>query len=363
MRIAYDTTPMFVSRAGVARYARALLSSLGRTLDEPPMEMTCMDEQPESLTQRLGAGLRREGIYYPIGLARRARAASAELIHCPGPFPAAGHGLPTVLTLHDALPWRYPELFTRVNALHQRGLVGRAARRASVVLTSSEHSKRELIELLELEENAVVITPLGVAEQFDPGPADRDWLAERFGLTGPYMLTVGTLEPRKNLGRVLEAFTQLQSDFPEHQLAVVGGSGWGTDALEGRLDAAPRVVRTGHVTDEELADLYRGCDVFVYPSLYEGFGLPPLEAMACGAPVVAAASTSLPEVVGDAAILVNPLSTEEIAAAISQVLESPDLAADLRRSGSARSALFTWDNCAKQTAHAYALASARATNG
>jgi glycosyltransferase involved in cell wall biosynthesis len=362
MRIAYDTTPMFVSRAGVARYARALLASLECTLDEPPVEISCMEEQPASLPQRIRAGVNREGIYYPIGLARRARAASADVIHCPGAFPAAGRGLPTVLTLHDALPWRYPELFTRVNALHQRGLVGRAARRASVVLTSSEHSKRELMELLGVDEDAVVVTPLGVAKPFGVGPADPERIAARFGLDGPYILAVGTVEPRKNLERTLGAFIQLRREFPEHQLMVAGGSGWGTSDLETRLAAAAGVVRTGHVTDEELAGLYRGCEVFVYPSLYEGFGLPPLEAMACGAPVVAANSTSLPEVVGNAAILIDPRSTEELADALRQVLESPSLAEDLSRRGLDRAAAFTWGNCAEQTAQAYALAAARAAN-
>lgn len=360
VRIAYDLTPAYVSRAGIARYARALRRALPAVLEGTIEELSCMDAHPESPGERLRAGLYREGVYFPFALAQRARAANADVIHCPGPFPAYGHGLPTVLTLHDALPWRYPKLFTRVNALHQRQLVGRAARQASVVVTSSRHSRSELVELVGIQPAAISVTPLGVDEAFGPGTPDPELLESMLGVSSPFILSVGTLEPRKNLARVLDAFRMLRADFPEHGLVLAGGNGWRSEALERELEETPGVVRTGHVADDELAMLYRACDVFIYPSLYEGFGLPPLEAMACGAPVVTSGTTSLPAVVGDAAILVDPQKADELVSAIGRILHSSELRHDLKERGRTRAARFTWTECARQTVNAYALALERA---
>jgi len=174
-------------------------------------------------------------------------------------------------------------------------------------------------------------------------------------VTGPYLLTVGTLQPRKNVEGVVQAFEALARDGAPHQLVVAGARGWRDEALAAKLrrsPAAARVRATGHVDDATLVALYRGAAAFVFPSRGEGFGLPPLEAMACGAPVVCSDRTSLPEVVGDAALLVDPDDAAAVAAALREALE-PARADELRARGFARAAQFTWERCAEATVAAY----------
>jgi glycosyltransferase involved in cell wall biosynthesis len=199
------------------------------------------------------------------------------------------------------------------------------------------------------------LAPLGVDPQFSPGePAPR--LRERFGLEGPYLLTVGTLQPRKNVETALRAFERLVAAGADQRLALVGGRGWRDDALAERIrrsPAAERIVVTGRVSDDELVGLYRAADCFVYPSRYEGFGLPPLEAMACGTAVISSNRTSLPEVVGDAALLVEPEDVDAIERALSDLLSSPDLRTELVDRGRRRAAEFSWRRCATLTAEAY----------
>jgi alpha-1,3-rhamnosyl/mannosyltransferase len=307
--------------------------------------------------RRIGAGLARELVYYPLVAGGRARRLGAQLLHASGPFWPRARGIPLVLTLHDALPWRFPELFTRLNVLQQRTVVAAAARRAARVLVGSEHTARELTELVGVAPQRIVVTPYGVDPRFRPTARDPAWLERRFGIRGPYVLAVGTLEPRKNLGTLLRAFARVRGQDAQHALVLVGGRGWRDAPLERALaGAGAGVVRAGRVSDDELVRLYGSAACFAFPSRYEGFGLPVLEAMACGAPVVAGDRTSLPEVVGDAGLLVDPDDEEALASALRRVLTDPELAADLRQRGLARSAAFSWDRCAELTVAVYRAA-------
>jgi glycosyltransferase involved in cell wall biosynthesis len=296
----------------------------------------------------------REAWYYPLGLARRAAALSADVVHTPAAFSPRIPDRPLVLTVHDLLPFRYPELFPAVVVAHSRLTWGYALRRAQRVVTGSEATRRELVEIFGLDRGRVAVTPYGVGEQFRPQPAEPGWLASRFGIDAPYVLCVGTLEPRKNLRGVLEAFRRLSATVEDCLLVIAGGRGWRNEQFDAELaQGADRVRLTGFVSDEELVGLYSSAAVFLYPSLYEGFGLPVLEAMACGAPVVTSTTSSLPEAAGGAALLVDPGDPAAIAAAAAEVLTSPAWAGELREKGLARARERTWDACAAATVEVY----------
>jgi len=179
---------------------------------------------------------------------------------------------------------------------------------------------------------------------------------KRYVIERPYILYVGSLEKRKNLPRLLEAYAYLRETLPGWKLVIVGGRKWKSDPIYKavqRLGLEPHVIFTGFVAEEDLPALYNGADLFVFPSLYEGFGLPVLEAMACGTPVVTSNTSSLPEVAGEAALLVAPTDVKAIAAAMQRVLSEPDLAAELRRRGLERASQFSWERTARETLAVY----------
>ena len=194
----------------------------------------------------------------------------------------------------------------------------------------------------------------GLDPRFRPAPLDPAVLAERFGIDRPFVLCAGTLEVRKNLAGALRAFAALGEDARDHQLVVVGGRGWMNDEFAALLEAVrERVVVTGYVSDDDLVGLLGSAACFLYPSFLEGFGFPPLEAMACGTPVVTSTGGSVPEVCDDAALLVDPTDVEGMADAVRRVLADPALAADLRRRGLERAARLSWSRCAGETVAVY----------
>ena len=303
---------------------------------------------------RIVAGIERESRYYPRGLARAAQAAAADLIHVPAAMPAYSTSIPLVLTIHDAIPWRHPEWFTRANALQQRLLAGRAARRADLVLTDSHASKRDIIEFLRVPEERITVIHLGVSPAFSSTLRDTHWLSERFGITGPVVLSVGTPEPRKNLSGTLSIFARVSRELPDATLLLVGGGGWRSNDLDQQIAACSgRVVRAGHIDFAELTRTYASADCFLFPSLLEGFGFPPLEAMASGVPVVCSDRPSLPEVVGEAAITAPPNDHAALATAVLKVLTNETVAGDLRARGLAQAAQFSWARTASETVAAY----------
>jgi len=274
------------------------------------------------------------------------------VLHCPMPLaPPRRFGLPVVVTVNDAIAWDHPEWLTRAHALHARLVLAPAARAADVVLVPSAHTRERLLARVRgLDPERVLVTPYGIDSAFSPGTS-RDG--------APYLLAVGTLQPRKNLEAALQAFERLVADGLEHRLVVVGSRGWRDAELVARLERSPaagRIELSGRVEDAELVSLYRGAACLLFPSRAEGFGFPPLEAMACGTPVVASTAGSLPEVIGAAAPLVEPDDAAGLAAAVAGVLADP---APWRARGQAHAARFTWARCAEQTVAAYAAARAR----
>ncbi len=230
----------------------------------------------------------------------------------------------------------------------------RAVATADRVLCVSATTARDLAEHLGVAAERVDVTPLGT----DLVPASDEEVAllrARIGLDGPYLLGLGTLEPRKDLPTLVRAFATLAAALP-HTLVLAGLAGWGSDELAEAVaasGAAERIRLTGYVPEQDKAALLSGADLLVYPSRYEGFGLPVLEAMACGTPVVTTTGGSLPEVAGDAALLVPPGDPEQLAAAVLELLGDQAAWADQARRGRARAAAFTWERCADLTATAY----------
>jgi glycosyltransferase involved in cell wall biosynthesis len=254
------------------------------------------------------------------------------------------------VTIHDLSFLRHPETFPAQLRDYLTEAVPRSARRADRILTDSEWTRQDVIELLGAAPDRVTGLHLGVSPSFTPGPAlnEREALGETYDLgPGPYILAVGTVQPRKNYHRLIEAVEQLRADT-EVDLVIAGGEGWLGEPVIEAARARPWVHMLGFTPDSDLPALYRQAAVLAFPSLYEGFGLPPLEAMACGTPVVASTSSSVPEAVGDAGLLVDPLDVDALADALRTTLTDTDLRARLRAQGLTRAAEVSWSRTASE---------------
>jgi glycosyltransferase involved in cell wall biosynthesis len=255
------------------------------------------------------------------------------------------------VVVHDLSFRAHPEYFPRTVAWYMRWLTGWAMQQARRILTVSEFSRQELCRFYPVDPAKVVVVPNGVGTEFQPASpataaADQAILA-RYGLRTPYILALGNIHPRKNLARMLEAYGCLRQQRDAAPAMVWAGMPrWDSSELLRQARAAG-VILTGFVAQADLPALYRQATMLVYPSLYEGFGLPPLEAMACGAPVVTSNTTSLPEVVAEAALLVDPTNTEEIMAAMARLLDDASLRQHLQQAGLARAAEFSWTRTAQ----------------
>ena len=266
---------------------------------------------------------------------------------------------PTVVTIHDISYEFFPEYFHPLARARMKMLIPGSARRATRVLTGSEFSKREIVDTYRIPEEKISVTHYGVAESFKviSDQAELDRVLQRFGIRQPFILGVGNLQPRKNLQRLLRAYAALRADKAiDFDLVLVGQMAWKAESILediDRLGLAGSVSVTGYVSNEELVCLYNRAQIFVYPSLYEGFGLPIIEAMACGTPVITSDVSSLPEVGGDAAIFVNPQDHKAIADAIKRLADDSALREQLREKGLRRASEFTWRRIAEQTATIY----------
>ncbi len=277
-------------------------------------------------------------------------------------IPLVGRTGKYVVTVHDVIPLILPETFTPRHRTIVRLALARIRRKADCVIVPSHAVKGDVVRYVGFPEDRVVVTPEGCDARFRPvrlEAALRDVVA-KYGLPARYLLAVGTLEPRKNLAALLEAFARLRRGRavdPNLRLVLAGARGWLDEPLFRTVRALglERAVHfPGFIEDDDLPAVYSGAALFVFPSLYEGFGLPPLEAMACGVPVVASNVSAMPEVAGDAAILVDPRDVDGLASAIARVLRDGALRARLRVAGIARARQFSWETTARRTLDAYA---------
>jgi glycosyltransferase involved in cell wall biosynthesis len=316
MNVAMDVTPLRLTQAGTARYIRNLRQRL--------------DVQPVAFGGANRASvLARELWWYPFRLS--ALDGRTDVLHCTTYYGPVRPRVPTIVTVHDLAVLRHPEAFPRWTRSYAPLLVPKVLRAAHSVIAVSEFTASELETLLCVPREKIHVVPNAVDDTFSPDGPRAD---------GDYVLAVGTLEPRKNLARAIEAAAQIGVD-----LRVVGAPGWG--GVEAR---GANVTWLGSVDDDELARQYRGALCVVYPSVYEGFGLPVLEAMACGAAVVTSAGGATAEVGGDAAVLVDPLDAGAIAAGIETAIASRE---GLGPRGIERARGFSWDEAARLTQAVY----------
>ncbi len=268
--------------------------------------------------------------------------------------------VPIVTTIHDLSFEHLPQVYTPRERWLFKLAIGYTARRAARILTVSEYSARDILATYRVPPGRVVVTPEGVSALFAPvrDPERLQAVRERYGIARAYILSVGSLQPRKNLVRLIRAYVNLRrrdEDF-DHQLVLVGKKGWLYQDIFRAAQQSPfgaDIIFTGYVPEEDLPALYSGATVFVYPSIFEGFGLPVLEAMACGTPVITSHSSSLPEVVGEAALLVDPYDERAIEESLRRVIWNAELQRELSERGRRRAQQFSWKRTAELTLRAY----------
>ncbi len=350
------------NRSGTGRYA----GELARALAAPEADFHFDVLWPEGVEHPpagphvrvlpiSGGALRRLWTDH-AAIRRIARETSASVVHYPANIgPAiAPEGL--VVTVHDCSFFREPAWFRRDRAWYYRLFVARGLRGARRVIVDSQATAADVEEWLHVPHDCIDVIPLGVGAMFRPmDAAAQDAARRRHGLPGAYFLYVGTLEPRKNLPRIIAAWAQATAHGGP-DLVIAGRRGWKTGALDAAIAECPRrdcIHLVGFLPQTDLPAVISAAVAFVWPTLLEGFGLPVLEAMACGVPVITSDRSSLPELTGDAALLVHPEHIEDIAAAMRRLMEDAALRQSLRDKGMARAALFTWERTARLTLDAY----------
>jgi glycosyltransferase involved in cell wall biosynthesis len=377
MHIGIDASRIAVAaRTGTEQYTYELLAALARRDRQSRYTLYC--NQPPAALPPLGPNFALRRIPFPR-LWTHVRLSAELALRPPDTLFIPAHVLPlgaplrqhtrTVVTIHDLGYLRFPEAHTPAQRLYLRLSTRWSAQAATRLIAISTATRDDLVRYIGVRPEKIAVVYHGLSPRFRPveDPAALAATQERYSIRPPYFLYVGTVQPRKNLVRLIEAFAQilqisdfrlqitdpnLQSAIYNLQLVIAGKRGWLTETIERRaaeLGVAERVRFAGYVADDDLPALLSGALGFVFPSLYEGFGMPVLEAMACGAPVLTSATSALPEVAGDAALLVDPADTAAIAEGLARLATDAALRADLRARGLARAAQFTWERCAEET--------------
>jgi glycosyltransferase involved in cell wall biosynthesis len=340
LTIALDAEHTRQSSAGIARYARSLMASLQKIPDLRIAELGGGEVVPRGTVRKKILTARHDLLWYPWLARRRAAQIGADIYHSPllrGPF-SRGRP-PFVMTVHDLVPVLWPETMPRWHRLYTSRFIRRIVAAADRIIVPSDDTANDLNARLHVAPDRIRVVPNGVDSRFF-GKAPGNSVVDR-----PYVLFVGTPEPRKNLRRLVSAMAILRERGFVQQLVVVGAGGWGED-----IPDVEGIRKTGRVSDSELHALYAHATCLALPSLHEGFGLPALEAMAAGTPVVAGNSGALPEVTAGAAVLVNPLSVAAIADGIEQAITERNRLIPV---GRARAGEFSWEAAAALTARVY----------
>lgn len=363
MRVGIDARMVAYRRGGITNYIRHLLPALAAL--DPETDYRVLRHRRDRTRSEAGPNVHRVTVWTPCHHPLERWALGAEvaplrldLLHSPDFIPPTFGARHFVITVHDLNFLYYPQFLTAESRRYYNDQIAWAVAHADHILAVSETTRTDLIRLLDVPPEKVTITYEGVAPAFRPLPPEqvRETLA-RYGLAPGYLLFVGTLEPRKNLPGLLTAYRILLDRGETAQPLVIAGSrGWLYEEIYARLESLRlhnHVRFVYNVSDDDLPALYNGAVLLAMPSFYEGFGLPALEAQACGTPVVISDRGSLPEVAGAAAVTVNPDHPEEIAAGIAAVLGDPALQTTLRAAGPTHAAQFTWEQTARRVLAVY----------
>jgi glycosyltransferase involved in cell wall biosynthesis len=292
-------------------------------------------------------------------ISRRLREDMPDLVHVQYTAPL-NCPVPVIVSVHDVSYLEHPEYFTRPRSMQLRYTVKRTIQKAARVLTLSDFSRKGIIRAYELDEEKVVVVPAACSPIFRPLPyrPAAAFVEGRFQVPGPFILTVGDLQPRKNHIALIRAFEELVANHPQlpHHLVLVGKDTWFAPRVHEVAEHSPfgnRIHFTGYVDDHELLQLYNACDMFVFPSLYEGFGIPILEAMACGRAVACSNSSAMPDVADSSALLFNPKSISEMTRAMRDLLLDHNLRSRVERLGQQNATRFSWEKTARKTLDVY----------
>jgi len=372
VHIAFDGTTLRPGRTGVGYYTEHLLRHAAeQCLDDElsvvsnaPIET--IDPLPARVRKHVSPSLLPRLVWMQTQAPRLLRRLGADVVHFTNGMLPLGTNIPAVVTIHDMSLTMYPAFHPLRRVVLNRPFVNVAATRASAIITVSDSAKRDIVRLYGIDAERVHVVHEAAAPSFRVirEPFELQRVRERYGLAERFILYVGTIEPRKNLPTLIEAFARRRrSGDLSHQLVCVGPYGWlsrDIEALIERLGVVDSVRFTGYVPFADLPAIYNLAEMFVFPSIYEGFGLPVIEAMACGTPVITGRVAALNEVAGDAAACVHPLDADSLGAAIVTLASNRDGREELARRGLQRARHFSWDRAAAETLAIYRLAAATA---
>jgi len=363
VRIGIDARLTHYRQAGISRYTIQLVEALARL--DPTDEFLLLQsfrsrealvEHPSFVRRSLytPAHHRLEQYTLPVEISKF----GLDVLHSPDFLPPFRRNCRSIITIHDLAFLLYPHFLTKDSARYY-GQIDEAVRRTDAIIAVSEATKDDIVRLLGVPESRVTVVYEAASSVFRPIDKQQagSHVRERFGVRGDYAFFISTIEPRKNVPTLLKAFRKLLNDYRlDLQLVLAGEKGWLYDEvfqLVTDLDLVDHVVFAGRVSTSELVSLYNAAQVLVAPSIYEGFGLTPLEAMACGTPAIVSNVSSLPEVVGDAGLLVDPYDVEQLAVAMWRAVTDSELRKSLITKGLKRASFFSWDRAARETLELY----------
>lgn len=350
MRVAFDAASMHGQKTGIGVYTEQLMRALN---EYAPQIETILLGDGATVNQRTDKRILREQITLP----RLARAANADLVHLTGFAAPLRSRVPVILTVMDLIGVLFSQNFPPASRFYWSRYLPFTLRAPRAIVTLSENTKRDVIRLAKIPAEKITVIPPGIDARFRPieDKAHLEITRVRLQLPTRFFLFVSTLEPRKGIDTLVNAYAKIVGDVSE-QLVIVGKRGWYFEPLflqVQKLHLEQRIHFLDYLADEDLPDVYNLATGFVFPSRYEGFGLTPLEAMACGTPVICSNAASLPEVVGEAGILIAPDNVNEFAQAMRELANNPSQQSALREQGLARAKLFSWQRAANQHANLY----------
>ena len=362
MRFSVDAHAIGQHLTGNETYVRNLLHGFASLDQESEFiayisRQSALQDVPARFTTRMVA----EDPFLRLGfdLPRRLRKDRPDLLHVQYTAPLFCP-VPVVVSVHDVSYLEYPAFFKRSRAMQLRYTVQRTVHRAARIFTPSEFSKHSIVEAYGVDPEKVLVMPNAVSPLFRPISRSKAmrWATERLGFAGPFILSVGDLQPRKNHLSLIQAFKELILAFPQlsHHLVLVGKETWHSHAIRTAAKKSgleDRIHFTGFVEEQELLQFYGACEMFIYPSYYEGFGIPILEAMACGRAVACSNTSAMPEVADSAALLFDPRSVPDMVRAMRDLLLDAELRARMERLGTHRATLYSWETTARLTLDAY----------